>query len=253
MCCKYIFSMELQKTVFITQLEKFSKENKNPVFKIGKIVLYSSANAVDNSDGKLEDLSISQFTDIAIYIDNKSKNPRLAAENTINEIYIDNIKLHVNSDDGEHVFNYKNPKKFGKFLSLKNYENEKISMNVISSNEQGSNANYDDNIFYTDCSNPLSLGFVNMNFIKNGKVADTEGLLLFDGSIMRNANVDLQKISGKIDFLIHIKNNLGENFICNVSINNDLTENDGEILNGYSMKISNLNDQKYDFLKVPEK
>ena len=248
--CKYIFGLELQKTVFINQLEQFSKENKNPVFRVGQIILYSSANAIDNSDGRLENVSISQFTDIAIYIDNKNKNPKLTAENTIKELYIDNIKVKVNSEDGEHIFNYKNPKEFGKYVSLKNYDNDKILMNVISTNEQINKADYNKNIFYTDCTNPISLGFVNRNFIKNGKVTDAQGLLLFDGSILKNANVDLKTISGKIDFLIHIKNNLGENFICNVSIENDLTKNEEEILNGYSMKILDLKDKKYDFLKV---
>ena len=152
--------------------------------------------------------------------------------------------------DGEHIFNYKNPKEFGKYVSLKNYENDKILMNVISTNEQINKADYNKNIFYTDCTNPISLGFINRNFIKNGKVTDAQGLLLFDGSILKNANVDLKTISGKIDFLIHIKNNLGENFICNVSIENDLTKNEEEILNGYSMKILDLKDKKYDFLKV---
>ena len=248
--CRYIFGLELQKTVFTNQLEQFSKENKNPVFRVGQIILYSSANAIDNSDGRLENVSISQFTDLAIYIDNKNKSSKLTAENTIKELYIDNIKVKVNSEDGEHIFNYKNPKEFGKYVSLRNYENDKILMNVISTNEQINKADYNKNIFYTDCTNPISLGFINRNFIKNGKVTDVQGLLLFDGSILKNANVDLKTISGKIDFLIHIKNNLGENFICNVSIENDLTKNEEEILNGYSMKILDLKDKKYDFLKV---
>lgn len=248
--CKYIFGLELQKTIFTNQLEEFNRENKNPVFTIEKIISYSSANAVDNSDGKLEDISVSQYTDVAIYINNKNKSSQLTAENTIKEIYIDNIKLTINSEDGEHIFNYKNPKEFGKFISLKNYENNKIEMNVIATNEEIKNADYNKNIFYTDCSNPLSLGFINRNFIKNGQVSDTEGLLSFDGSILKNANVDLNSISGKIDFLIHIKNNLGESFICNLSIDNDLTQNDEEILNGYSMKINNLQGKQYDFLKV---
>ena len=248
--CMYIFGIELQKTIFTSQLEKFNEENKNPVFKIGRVILYSSANAIDNSDGKLEDLSVSQFTDIAIYIDNKGKSSKLTAENTVKELYLDNIKVTVNSNDGDHIFNYKNPKKMGKYLSLKNNEDGSVIMNILSSNEQMSKSDLSQNVFFTDCSNPISLGFVNQNFIKNGKVSNKEGLLLFDGSILKNANVDLQKISGKIDFLIHIKNNLGEKFICNLSIKNDLTQNNEEILNGYSMKIYDLEGQSYNFLKV---
>ena len=54
-----------------------------------------------------------------------------------------------------------------------------------------------------------------------------------------------------IEFMIHIKNNLGENFICNLVIDNDLTK-DEELLNGYSLKINDLNGREYSFLKVSE-
>ena len=94
--CKYIYYFELQKAIFTGELERFSEENETPMFKVGKIVLYSSANATDNSDGKLENISISQFTDIAIYIDNKSFTKEITAENTVKEIYIDDIKIISN-------------------------------------------------------------------------------------------------------------------------------------------------------------
>ena len=247
--CSYIYKIELQKAVFITEVEQFSEENKNPVFKIGKIVLYKSANAIDNSDGKLEDINISQFTDIAIYINNKSTIQNLTAENTIKEMYIDNIKLTFNLENGKYIINYKNPKEFGKYVALENYYDNKISFNILTSNQEVENADLDNNIYYTDCSNPITLGFINKDFINNGKVLDTSGQLLFDGSILKNANVNLETISGIIEFSIHIKNNLGENFICNVVINNDLTNNQENILNGYSIEINEPEGQIYDFLK----
>ena len=248
-CCKYIFQFESQKAIFTNQLERFSKENKNPVFKIGKVILYSSANAVDSSNGKLEDISISQFTDIAIYIDNKNKSTDLTAENTVKEIYIDNIELNKNSEEGENIFNYKNPKEFGKYVSLKNYS-DIIKMDVITTNDEIKKVDYNKNIYFTDCSNPLSFGFINRNFITNGEVSDTQGVLLFDGSILKNANVDLKAISGTIKFLIHIKNNLGENFICDVLVENNLYEKE-EIMNGYSMRIYDLENSS--FIKVLDK
>ena len=49
---------------------EISEENENSVFNIQKILVYSSATAVDNSeDQSLKDVSISQFSDISIYID----------------------------------------------------------------------------------------------------------------------------------------------------------------------------------------
>lgn len=250
--CKYIAEFEFQKSIFTNDLEKFVKENKKPVFKIGKIVLYSSANAKDNSGGDLSDINISQFTDIAIYIDNKNKDTKITAENTVKELYIDNIKTYLNSNMGECIVNYKNPKEFGKYSDLKKHADSKIFMNIITTNKEIGNVNYNNNIFYTDCSNPLSLGFINKDFIKNGKVSDTKGELLFDGSILKNASIDLKSISGKIQFVIHLKNNLGENFICNVSIENDLERNESEILNGYSIIIDETKNKNYSFLKVSE-
>ena len=249
---KYIFDFEMQKAVFASKLEQFSKENEIPTFRIGKIILYTSANAIDSSDGKLEDISVSQFTDIAIYIDNKTKFQENVAENTINELTIDEIKLTMNLEGGDYIFNYKNPKEFGKYLSLKNLENERIPFKVVSSNEEWRDVDYNNSVFYTDCSNPITLGFVNRNFITNGKVSDTSGQLSFDGSILGNANVDLESISGKIEMMIHIKNNLNEKFICNLVIDNDLTKDTENLLNGYSIQITEEAIEKYNFVKILE-
>ena len=90
---RYIYAVETGKLIYSEQTEKFVEENKTPVFSVEKIVLYSSADWVDNSDGKLQSLDISQFTDIEIFINNKGKSEELTAENTISKLYIDNIKV----------------------------------------------------------------------------------------------------------------------------------------------------------------
>ena len=49
------------------------EQNENPIFKVHKVMLYSSANAIDSNDTQaLKGINISQYTDIAIYIDNTS-------------------------------------------------------------------------------------------------------------------------------------------------------------------------------------
>jgi len=72
----------------ISQLEN---TYTNRVFSVDKIIVYSSANATDSTTRK-STLNISQFSDIAIFIDNNSNNI-FTKENTIKELYIDNIKL----------------------------------------------------------------------------------------------------------------------------------------------------------------
>ena len=220
----------------------------NPVFKIKQIVLYSSAYAVDNSNGqKLQDIDISQFTDIAIYIDNNGE--EITAKNTINQLFIDNIEINTNSEYGEKIFNYKNPLNIGKYTELENYRDDGILFNVVRTNEENNNSDYNNNIFYTDCSNPISLGYINKDLITDCKLSN-DGTILFDGSILKSANIDSKEISPQIKFTIHIVNNLGEDYFCDVKINNELNSDDGGIYTGYIMKIFNTEDGEYSFFKI---
>ena len=79
---------------FANQMIELSDENETSVFNIQKILLYSDANAIDNSeDHSLKNMSICQFTDLSIYLDNSSSNTELSSENTVKELYIDNINI----------------------------------------------------------------------------------------------------------------------------------------------------------------
>lgn len=249
---KEIFIMEQRKNIYAEASEKFVQENKEPIFKIGKVILYSSANAVDNSDGQLKSIDISQFTDMEIYIDNTKKSEAITAENTINEMYIDNIEFSTKATSGEKVLNYKNPFECGKYINLENYRDDGILFKVINTNQKDSESDYNNNIFFTDCSNPISLGFINKNFLTGCEVNSTNGTITFDGSILKSANVNLKEIEPTISFKIHITNNYNEKFICNLSFKVDLSATDGGIYNGYVMKVLNTEDVKYNFMKVSD-
>ena len=70
---------------------------------------------------------------------------------------------------------------------------------------------------YSDASNPITLEY--MNLIKsNYLVSDIENPLVYNGSLLKRAGVDLTSISGNITFKIHIKNILGENYVANIKI-----------------------------------
>lgn len=246
---KHIFQVETTKKIYSAETVRFLEENNNPVFKIDKIVLYSSANAIDNSNGELKSLDISQFSDIEIYINNKTKSEELTSENTISELFIDNISVESNSDVGEKIFNYKNPLKCGKYTDLTNFRDDGILFSVVNSNEKNSEANYDENVFYTDCSNPLSLGFINKNILTNCEVSSNNISLAFDGSILGNAGVDLTKLDAKINFTIHLINNYHEEYTCQVKIDNKVSDDDS-IYSGYLMRIINPDENELKFLKV---
>ena len=63
----------------------------NRVFSVDKIIVYSSAYATDSTTTK-SSINISQFSDIALFVNNNSGNI-FTKENTIKDLYIDNIKL----------------------------------------------------------------------------------------------------------------------------------------------------------------
>ena len=249
----YVFKIEKNKTEFINDAIKFAEESQNPIFRISEITLYSSAYAIDNSEDKtLQDINISQFTDIALKIDNKGKSDEITAENTISELFIDNIKVSIPSEKGEHILNYKNPKFFGKYQELSNYQEDGIWFKIAHSNDDQLEIGYDNSVFFTDCSNPISLGFVNKDLLTNCAIGNVDGEILFDGSILRNANVDLEDVHAKISFTIHLRNNLDESFVCNVDIDNSLEDAQNSIYSGYIMKIHDTDGMNYNFFKVSE-
>ena len=79
------------------------------------------------------------------------------------------------------------------------------------------------------------------------------GSIKFDGSILKSANIDLKEIEPNISFNIYIKNNLNESFICNVSINVDLSTNANEgIYTGYLFTILNTNEERFNFIRTED-
>ena len=203
--------------------------------------------------GTLKNFDISQFTDIEIYIDNTAKSKEITAENTINEMYIDNIKISGKSSNGEKVINYKNPLECGKYVDIENFREDGILFKIVNSNKKNQSSDYNEPIFYTDCSNPISLGYINKNVLTNCELTANSGSIAFDGSILRSANIDIDDLKTIITFTIHLKNNYNEEFVCNVKIDNDLESeeqgNDG-IYTGYIMKIIDNKEAEYNFLKT---
>lgn len=249
---KYIFEVESLKRIYAEQTSKFIENNENPVFRIGKIILYSSANAVDKSNGELKDIDISQFTDIEIYIDNKVKNKEITAENTISQMYINNIKIESQSDKGEKILNYKNPLDCGKYVDLDNWKADGILFNIVNTNEKNRESDYNNSIFYTDCSNPISLGYINKNILIGCEVGNETGTITFDGTILKNAGIDLKDLEAKISFSINIINNYNEKYVCDFSIENSLESEEEGIYSGYLMKVLNPEKDQYKFIRVED-
>lgn len=246
----YILISSFSKNKFANEMVEISDENENSVFNIQKILLYSNATAVDNSsDQSLSDVSISQYSDISIYIDNTSYITDLTNENTVKELYIDNIVMKSNSDRGTKILNYKNPLNLGKFKELEYSNNNRIDFNIINTNTENENHDYSVPTFYTDCSNPITLGYLNKDLLTNYSVAEGSSSISFNGKVLKEANIDLNDINYTVSFKIHITNNLNQKFVYDMSLDVNLNDDNGGIYNGYVYRGKTTSGKEYRFFK----
>lgn len=247
----YIFYTSYARNEFFQTSLKIANQNQNSVFRISRILLYSSANAIDNSDNKsLQNLSICQYTDIAISIDNTSYISDLTTTNTVKELYIDNIQITTTAPKGSQSLNYKNINNFCNFEVLDNPENGRIDFNIIQTNEQNDTADYSTPTFYADCSNPISLGYLNRDIIPNFSVNEQTTSLSFNGKLLQQANVNLDEIGYVINFDIHIKNYDNDDFTYHATINSNLNDSNNNLYSGYIYQgITNTSGNEYDFFK----
>ena len=245
-----VFSVVLARNAFANEMIEIADENENAIFTVQKILLYSNANAIDNSeDQSLKDMSICQYSDISIYIDNTNSISELTDENTIKQLYIDNIVATSNSDIGTKILNYKNPLDFGKFKMFESPKNNRIDFNIINTNSENENNDYSNPTFYTDCSNPISLGYLNKDILKNYSVTQDSNTVTFNGKVLKEANINIEDIDYTLTFKIHIVNNLNQKFVYNMKLDVNLDDANGGIYNGYTYKGKNTSGNEYKFFK----
>ncbi len=222
----------------------------SPIFSIEKIVYYSNAFVTDNSkDNNFQDINIGQYTDIAIYINNTNKSDDLTDENTISELYIDNIKVSTNSDKGTQSLSYKNPYYFATYKGLQEPVNNRIDFSIINSNKDNKESAYNTPAFYQDCSNPISLGYINKDIVTNFKMQNTD-IISLNGTILPKANITLDDLSFNMNFTIHIKNNKNEEFICTIDRPVLSGEFSSQIFNGHIATQYSPDPGTYHFIKI---
>ena len=158
----FVLNDSIYRDNYANQMIGISDNNENTIFSIQKVVLYSNANAIDNSkDQSLSDVSICQYSDLGISIDNSQSSSELTDENTVKQLYIDNIVMSSKLDKGTKILNYKNPFSFGKYKEIESPINNRIDFKIVSTNKENESNNYDEPTFFTDCSNPINLGYLN--------------------------------------------------------------------------------------------
>ena len=248
----FVFSVVFSRNAFANQVINIADDNESSIFNIQKVSIYSSATATNASkEQALKNMSISQFSDISIYIDNTSTISELTNENTIKELYIDNISISSfnNSNIGTKVLNYKNPLNFGKYENIDEPQNDRIDFNIVNTNSENENTDYSKPTFYTDCSNPITLGYENKDIVKNYSVNDNQNTVSYNGKLLKEANINLDDINYNLSFRINIFNNLNEKFVYNMDLDVNLNDDNGGIYNGYVYKNNTTSGSQYNFFR----
>ena len=199
---------------FSENIDQIARLNSKTVFSIDRIYLYSSADASSNETTKpVWDLNILQFTDIALYINNRSEEG-VTYENTIKEITIDNIKFN-NLQTGTPNLYYKNVNDFAKLTNLEeNKINDSIEFDIVNSGD----IDYSKPTLYSNCQNPITLEYVNTEMKEDTIISDISTPLTYDGSLLKKGGILLSQIGGTISFTITIINNYNQKYIATVYI-----------------------------------
>lgn len=187
--------------VFINNSKDSIKENnqfeETTELEISKIQAYSGIDAVSNTttfQNPEWNLKINQYTDFAIYL-NRLNN--ISEKNIINSIQITNIVIN-NLKIGSAKLYYLNPQYFGDINIKDNTELDNIEFDVINDNNLD-NYNLNIPIFFEDLSNPITFRYINEGVVDN-YIVQGEEKISYDGSLLKNNNIDLNDLKAEISF-----------------------------------------------------
>lgn len=240
----YIIKVYIVNKEFSESIAEISKLNTETIFSIDRIYMYSSADANSNQTNKpIWDLDIFQYTDIALYINNREEEG-ISYENTIKSFTIDNIKFN-GLETGIPSLYYKNVNDFGKLNIIEeNKIKDSLEFNTINSGD----ADYTKPVLYSNCQNPITIEYVNSNMKEETKISDITSPLTYDGSLLKKGGILLSNIECTISFKMTIINYYNQKFIATAYIDIPLedTFNNTSIYDGKMIKnIENTNIIKF--------
>lgn len=219
---------------FAEDINEIWKLNSKTIFSIDNIYMYSSADADNNEEDRaIWNLNVHQYTDIAIYINNRSEQ-ELNYENSIKEMYIDNVKFS-NLENGTPSLAFEDIQNFGKFSNIEeNIVNDKLQYKILNDGDM----DYSKPQMFADCSNPIILEYANKNIKENEIISDIDTDLIFNGELLRRTGVFLDSIKCTVSFNITIINNYDQKFVANVYLEIPLedTQTGETIYNGKQVK-----------------
>lgn len=197
---------------FAEDINEIWKLNSKTIFSIDNIYMYSSADADSNEEDRaIWNLNVHQYTDIAIYINNRSEES-LNYENSIKEMYIENVKFS-NLQKGTPSLAFEDIQNFGKFSNIEeNIIGDRLEYKILNDGD----LDYSKPQIYADCSNPIILEYANKNIKEDEIISDIDTDLIFNGELLRRTGVFLDDIKCTVSFIITIINNYNQKFVANV-------------------------------------
>ena len=219
---------------FADSVSEIARLNSKTVFSIDRIYLYSSADANSNETNKpIWDLDIFQFTDIALYINNRDESG-VTYENTIKTLTIDNVKFN-GLETGNPKLYYKNVNDFAKLdINEENEIKDSKEFNIVNSGD----ADYTKPVLYSNCQNPITLEYVNSEMKENTTISDISQPLTYDGSLLQKSGISLNSIKCNLSFRVTIVNNYNQKFVATLYIDIPLEDSftNESIYNGSIVK-----------------
>lgn len=228
-----VFGRVVNKIACEKDFEDFAEKNQKTIFSIDKCVMFSNCN-VTNTDNLASSLKIDdlfQYTDIALFINNNSKENTL--ENTLKSVKIKNIKFTVVPAVGEQKLYYKNINSFAEgFIPSEDslVENE-LSFRISSKD----NEDLSTPTLYNNCANPITLSYINDKIKTDYSIANNasgSSSITYDSSLLKICNILLSSLNTKISFDILIINNLDQEFKCTVFIEPPVENKDNSLYDG---------------------
>jgi len=204
-------------------------KNSKVIFSIDKITYFSSANAEIEISNDTKFKNLMQYTDIALFINNKNSSEIFTEENTLKELYISNIKFNTLPKLGQPNLYYKN---LNNFATNKYNTNDIINTNLNFTISDKEEIDYNLPILYNNCANPITLCYINSNILDTYSISNNTNSFYYDGSLLKHCNILLSSIKCNMSFDIFIVNNLNQKFKTTINIDIPLQSNSSSIYSG---------------------
>lgn len=202
----------------------------NSIFSIDKIVFFSSCNSSStvNANSTITIKDLYQYSDIAIFINNSSDNENYNLENTLKEVYIENISFTTPPYLGKPSLYTQTLNNFatGTFLQ-ENKITDLVSFDISSDDV----IDYSSSALHNNCATPITLCYVNSNIINDYTISNTENIT-YDGNLLNLCNIPAKNLECSISFDIYIVNNINQKFKCPVYFKIPLSGETSSIYDG---------------------